>query len=99
MAERRRARLSTGAWIRRLRSLRRPWRAPDATEALAALLHAWTTTVVASLLFLSAVALSQVWDSTVFQHALCDTLTSDPELPTSDFFAANPAGDCNLSAK
>ena len=34
--------------------------------ALSALLLAWTTTMIATTLFVAALALSQVWDSAVY---------------------------------
>jgi hypothetical protein len=100
MAERRKVRVSTAVWIRR-RSLRRRWQLPDASDALAALLQAWATTVVASLLLVSALAVSQLWDGVVFRHAMRDALTSDPQLaqPIDNFSSADFADGDNLPAK
>jgi hypothetical protein len=101
MAESRKVRVSATARIRRRRSLRRRWQLPDASDTLAALLQAWTTTVVASVLLVSALALSQLWDGAVFRHAMRDALTSDPQLaqPIDNFSSADFTDRANLPAK
>ncbi len=100
MAERRKVRGSTAVWSRR-RSLRRRWRSPDASDALTALAQAWTTTVFASALFLSALALSQLWDGAVFRQALRDALNGDPQLaqPIDGFPITDPADSGNPGAR
>ena len=45
--------------------------------ALSALVLAWTTTMIATTLFVAALALSQVWDSAVYHQALQDILNSN----------------------
>jgi hypothetical protein len=48
---------------------------PDMTDtALSALTLAWATTVIATTLFVTALAFSQVWDSTIYYQALQDAL-------------------------
>lgn len=42
---------------------------------LSALAAAWITTMIATTLFAAALALSHVWDSTIFVHALRDALS------------------------
>jgi hypothetical protein len=46
-------------------------------KALSALVAAWTTTMIATALFLAALALSRVWDSAVFFQALKGRLSPD----------------------
>lgn len=41
---------------------------------LSALATAWTTTMIATTVFLAALALSRVWDSAVFLQALQENL-------------------------
>jgi hypothetical protein len=45
--------------------------------ALSALVAAWTTTMIATTLFLALLALSRVWDSAVFFQALQGVLSLD----------------------
>jgi hypothetical protein len=87
MAERRKTKVLTAVAGKGRRGPRRPSRWPDTTEALTALERAWTTTVFASLFFVAALAVSQVWDGAVFRQALRDALSQDPQLaqPTDDF--------------
>jgi hypothetical protein len=44
--------------------------------ALSALALAWTTTMIATTLFVAALVFSQFWDSAVYQQALQDILNS-----------------------
>jgi hypothetical protein len=46
-------------------------------SAFSALVAAWTTTMIATTIFITALAISQAWDGTVFLHALQRVLTSD----------------------
>ena len=67
--ERPRNRTST-AWRRalggRFSAASGPW--PDTTEALAALVRAWTVTTIATVLFLIALAIAPVWDGAIFMQ-------------------------------
>ena len=45
--------------------------------ALSALVLAWTTTLIATTLFVAALALSQVWDSAAYVRGLESVLNSD----------------------
>jgi hypothetical protein len=56
----------------------RPW--PDATVVLAALARAWTVTIIAAALLLSALAVAPMWDTAIFLQALRDALARDPQL-------------------
>lgn len=48
---------------------------PDMTDtALSALTLAWATTVIATTLFVTALAFSQFWDSTIYYQALQNAL-------------------------
>lgn len=52
-------------------------RVPDMTDtALSSLVAAWTTTMIATTLFIAVLAVSRVWDGAVFLRALHDTLAS-----------------------
>jgi hypothetical protein len=97
VAERRRTRRVWTASIGRHRGRRYPGRQPDASDALTALARAWTTTVVASLIFVAALAVSEVWDGAVFDRALRDTLSRDAQLPqpSDDLAAADPSDGNN----
>jgi hypothetical protein len=93
MAERPRNRTSTAA-SRPRRPLFRglgPW--PDTTEALAALVRAWTVTTIATVLFLVALAIAPVWDGAIFMQGLRDSLSGDPQLmqPINEAPADAPA--------
>lgn len=46
-------------------------------KALSALVAGWTTTMIATTLFLAALALSRFWDSAVFFQALQGGLNPD----------------------
>jgi hypothetical protein len=46
-------------------------------RALAALVQAWITTMIAITLFVTAIALSRVWDSTIYLAWLRQALTRD----------------------
>jgi hypothetical protein len=80
MAERRKAKVLAAIPGKGRRGPRRPRQWPDTAEALAALTRAWTVTVFASLFFVAALAVSQVWDGAVFLAALRDALRGDPQL-------------------
>jgi hypothetical protein len=101
MAERRKTRVVAAISIGRRRGRRHPGQWPDATAALTALFRAWMTTVVASLLFVAALAVSQVWDGAVFRQALRDSLASDPQLaqPIDDFSVTESFAGDNPSPK
>jgi hypothetical protein len=93
MAERPRNRTSTAA-SRPRRPLFRglgPW--PDTTEALAALVRAWTVTTIATVLFLVALAIAPVWDGAIFMQGLRDSLSGDTQLmqPINEAPADAPA--------
>lgn len=45
-------------------------------SALSALVSAWRTTMIATILLVSALAFSQVWDHAVYLRALQDSLES-----------------------
>jgi hypothetical protein len=45
--------------------------------ALSAFAFAWTTTIIATTLLVAALALSQVWDSTIFLRSLQGVLNLD----------------------
>lgn len=79
MTERPRNRNSTTA-SRKRRLFRTPGPWPDTTQALAALERAWTVTVIATLLFLAALAVAPVWDGAIFMQGLRDALSGDPQL-------------------
>jgi hypothetical protein len=93
MTERRKPRAFAATSRNRRRGRRRPGQWPDATLALMALGRAWTTTVLASALFIGALAVAQVWDGAVFLRALHDALSRDPRLeqPIADVPVADPA--------
>jgi hypothetical protein len=56
-------------WCRALEPAKRG--IPEMTDtALSALVMAWTTTMIAITLFLTALAASEVWDSAVYIRAL-----------------------------
>jgi hypothetical protein len=97
MAERRKTKVPTAIADKGRRDPRRPRQWPDTTDALTALVRAWTTTVVASVLFVAALALSQVWDGAVFRQALRDSLSRDPQLaqPIDDFSVADTSDGGN----
>jgi hypothetical protein len=101
MAERRRAKMLAAIAGKGRRGPRRPWQWPDTTEALTALVRAWMTTVFASVLFVAALAVSQVWDRAVFLHALRDALSDDPQLvqPIDEFSVAASTDRGNLWTK
>jgi multisubunit Na+/H+ antiporter MnhC subunit len=46
-------------------------------RALAALVQAWITTTIAITLFVTAIALSRVWDSTIYLAGLRQALARD----------------------
>ena len=79
MAERQRNKTST-AVSRQRRRFRGPGPWPDTTDALAALAQAWTVTMIATALFLVALAIAPIWDGAIFMQALCDALRGDPQL-------------------
>jgi hypothetical protein len=100
MAGRRRTKVLAAAWRRRgWRRHRYAW--PDAAEALTMLVRAWATTVFASALLLTALAVARVWDGGVFRHALRDSLHLDPqfEQPTDDNAGAASVGSDNSSPR
>lgn len=55
-----------------------PW--PNAIDALAALVRAWTVTTIAVALLLAALAVAPMWDGAIFMQALRDGLGRDPQL-------------------
>ena len=46
-------------------------------RVLSALVQAWTTTMIATILFVTAVALSRIWDGAIYWAALRQALARD----------------------
>jgi hypothetical protein len=89
MAERRKTKPAS-AIVSARRRIRQP---ADAGQMLDALLRAWTATVVASALFIAALAIARVWDWTAYRQALADTLRGGPQFEQAigELPAADPA--------
>jgi hypothetical protein len=79
MAERRKTEASLARRGDRQHDRRRPRHRPEATDALSALLRAWTTAMIATVLLFMALVVARIADSPTLFGAYRQALSADPE--------------------